>query len=1186
MDAMQAQVEAAQAVAAGRAPGKVWPGPQAQSYRVDDGGAVAFRKSPSSDDRSSKAAEAGLLINEVGRVVTATGEVWIQHSNELWLPMAFLEPYNPDGVDEAAPAAKSVPTPEPEPEPEQSAGDSSDKAPPNQPNASVSTMVAKLNSAKDGAQDRTTRPVARAGGSADESSGSESWGDGGSAALARVAVRANAAECEAQRARADASAKDVERLVATVAELKAALRQSKHAADESEAERQQLATAAGKLEGESAENKEKAISSRRMLEEEKSHGAVLAKQAERADERMVEMARELTDSRMQLSALQTRAASLAAQLHGAEEAASAAQKAMDEKVEEIRRRCDLAVQRGDELQTLQEMAVANAAATQQSSAAAYVTSQGNGSNAAALAALEIKVADKERVIDVLQDELRWHRRQQGRIERAVRVCIKRTWRRSQSWWAFAVWKQSGTLSGKEPAYSKSQSIAVEAAEAEAEKKNAGEAESGTNGSRAGGNGGKANALWAVARDAAGIRRPPVRHPGVKCDASGMFPITGNRYQKLEEDFDLCEAEWLHLPEQEQKNYMLITHPGAVPCSPFEADAEAEIMAKESERKRKEDEEQAAKNAADDLARVEKEAKAKIQAQQFVAQGFSVLFQASGDERDAAWDKAQKCFERALTWRPDSAQAAKGLAELRALRAAANGIGWDVADDTHEEDTNDDERQQPLRATITGFKMQHRDMGGNEVPAFVEYTMSVRGGGSTQHTVLRRFSSFKTLHKELAAALPGAYHETQATQHLFSFSLMTWFDTLDRDFIEQRAHWLRVYLSELVGSPNLCQQPRVRSFLQLDNENENQTASVSAGTTAHAGAAAPAPAPAASGGAQLESNTRELDSTEGAASTGNAIAEQREGDDELEQQLRTLGQQRVQDGSTDDQGDAAREPSGGQVREHEAHQVRGGDEGEHNDDEDDAAFERRLLEGSNPTALESAPGPTGPAAGAVPGNGHSVATQQRQTDGHGYSSTASPLGAAAPVTPQRRLPANMPRTPRSAVSSGGSASSAMSTAGGGPPELPRTPLRATFAMGSGDSFRSPQHTGNAGMPAPSSISSNFSPYLGEQRRFLASTPLRSPHHTTGHDVNTGRGGNGNGSGRTGLAYSSPRGISASPMSRNFEFDSDSDFGAGPFRTPIAVAPKMRSCTRNTAGCAAALAKHSTHISRRSQSLFRS
>eukprot|EP01044_Picomonas_judraskeda_P047131 COSAG03_NODE_26659_length_257_cov_3.006329_1_plen_44_part_01 len=28
-----------------------------------------------------------------------------------------------------------------------------------------------------------------------------------------------------------------------------------------------------------------------------------------------------------------------------------------------------------------------------------------------------------------------------------------------------------------------------------------------------------------------------------------------RYQKLEENFDLCEAEWLHLPEEEQKNYM-------------------------------------------------------------------------------------------------------------------------------------------------------------------------------------------------------------------------------------------------------------------------------------------------------------------------------------------------------------------------------------------------------------------------------------------------------------------------------------------------------------------------------------------------------------------------------------------------------------------------------------------------------
>ena len=289
-----------------------------------------------------------------------------------------------------------------------------------------------------------------------------------------------------------------------------------------------------------------------------------------------------------------------------------------------------------------------------------------------------------------------------------------------------------------------------------------------------------------------------------------------RYQKLEENYDLCEAEWLHLPEEEQKNYLLIRYPGAIPCSPFEEDAEAEMEAVQREVQRKQEAERAAKEAAEEKARIEKEAEARVHSKKFIAQGYGILFQAGGEDREAAWDKAQKCFERALTWRPDAEQAAKGLAELRALRAAANGNGW--GPDEEEEAEEREEREKPLRATITDFQMQNRDREtGHEIGAFVEYTVTVTGGGSSKMVLLRRFSSFKALHKALSASLPAdVYPETVAIQQLFSFSLMTWFDTLDRDFIEQRAQWLRVYLSELIGSATLRQQAQVRSFLRLDD----------------------------------------------------------------------------------------------------------------------------------------------------------------------------------------------------------------------------------------------------------------------------------------------------------------------------------------------------------------------------------
>ena len=48
------------------------------------------------------------------------------------------------------------------------------------------------------------------------------------------------------------------------------------------------------------------------------------------------------------------------------------------------------------------------------------------------------------------------------------------------------------------------------------------------------------------------------HHGIRCDASGMFPILGNRWHKTGEDFDLCEAEYQKLSEVEQQRFELVS----------------------------------------------------------------------------------------------------------------------------------------------------------------------------------------------------------------------------------------------------------------------------------------------------------------------------------------------------------------------------------------------------------------------------------------------------------------------------------------------------------------------------------------------------------------------------------------------------------------------------------------------------
>ena len=52
------------------------------------------------------------------------------------------------------------------------------------------------------------------------------------------------------------------------------------------------------------------------------------------------------------------------------------------------------------------------------------------------------------------------------------------------------------------------------------------------------------------------------HPGVTCDKTGMHPIVGNRWHLKGHDYDLCEAEYQKLAEEEKLKYELIPPPCA------------------------------------------------------------------------------------------------------------------------------------------------------------------------------------------------------------------------------------------------------------------------------------------------------------------------------------------------------------------------------------------------------------------------------------------------------------------------------------------------------------------------------------------------------------------------------------------------------------------------------------------------
>jgi len=54
------------------------------------------------------------------------------------------------------------------------------------------------------------------------------------------------------------------------------------------------------------------------------------------------------------------------------------------------------------------------------------------------------------------------------------------------------------------------------------------------------------------------------HFGVECDVTGMNPIHGPRFHLVGANYDLCEAEFKKLPEEEKCKYEIISHRGAKP----------------------------------------------------------------------------------------------------------------------------------------------------------------------------------------------------------------------------------------------------------------------------------------------------------------------------------------------------------------------------------------------------------------------------------------------------------------------------------------------------------------------------------------------------------------------------------------------------------------------------------------------
>merc|ERR1711907_437490 len=70
------------------------------------------------------------------------------------------------------------------------------------------------------------------------------------------------------------------------------------------------------------------------------------------------------------------------------------------------------------------------------------------------------------------------------------------------------------------------------------------------------------------------------HWGVYCNKSGAHPIVGPRWRKRWGDFNLCNAEFLQLPEVQRSLYEQILHPGATPTPYTATSTAAEFRAHE------------------------------------------------------------------------------------------------------------------------------------------------------------------------------------------------------------------------------------------------------------------------------------------------------------------------------------------------------------------------------------------------------------------------------------------------------------------------------------------------------------------------------------------------------------------------------------------------------------------------------
>jgi len=68
------------------------------------------------------------------------------------------------------------------------------------------------------------------------------------------------------------------------------------------------------------------------------------------------------------------------------------------------------------------------------------------------------------------------------------------------------------------------------------------------------------------------------HWGVYCDQSGTHPIVGPRWHKCGENFDLCNAEFIKLSEEERSLFERIERPGDQVPTPYTADGDAEFPA--------------------------------------------------------------------------------------------------------------------------------------------------------------------------------------------------------------------------------------------------------------------------------------------------------------------------------------------------------------------------------------------------------------------------------------------------------------------------------------------------------------------------------------------------------------------------------------------------------------------------------